>query len=140
VNVYGGRSRGFTLIEVLAAIVLLSLAFAALLGTLGRATRLAANADAHTRAALCAQSALDGAFAFSPVQPGVTQGRCDKQFRWQLQARRWQAPGQAQQGPAVDMYRLDLTVSWGHGAQVRHARFSTLRAQMRGDGTEGRQP
>lgn len=134
------RPRGFTLIEVLAAIVLLSLAFAALLGTLGRATRLAANADAHTRAALCAQSALDSAFAFEPVQAGVTQGQCDKQYRWQLQAQRWQPAGKAQPGPAVDMYRLDLTVSWGHGARVRHARFSTLRAQMRSGGPTGRLP
>jgi len=139
-NVRSAASRGFTLIEVLAAIVLLSLAFAALLGTLGRASRLAANADAHTRAALCAQSALDSAFQFVPIEPGRTQGRCDKRFHWQLQAQRWQPPAGAQDGPPVDMYRLDLTVSWGHGARVRHARFSTLRAQMRGNGMQGRTP
>jgi general secretion pathway protein I len=136
----GHHARGFTLIEVLAAIVLLSLAFAALLGTLGRASRLAANADAHTRAALCAQSALDSAFQFTPIRSGTTQGRCDKRFRWQLEARRWQAPGRAQPGPPVDMYRLDLTVVWGHGARERHARFSTLRAQMREDGMQGDTP
>ncbi len=139
-NMRGHPSRGFTLIEVLAAIVLLSLAFAALLGTLGRASRLAANADAHTRAALCAQSALDSAFLFTPIRSGTVHGRCDKRFRWQLQARRWQAPGRAQPGPPVDMYRLDLTVRWGNGPREHHARFSTLRVQMRDDGMPGQSP
>jgi general secretion pathway protein I len=133
--------RGFTLIEVLAAIVLLSLAFAALLGTLGRASRLAANADAHTRAALCAQSALDSAFALTRIRTGVTQGRCDAKFRWQLHTRRWQPQaGQDADRPAMQMYRLDLTVTWGRTARPRHARFSTLRAQMPSMGQNGGLP
>lgn len=132
--------RGFTLLEVLAAIVLLSLAFAALLGTLGRATRLAANADAHTRAALCAQSALDSAFLFTPVRAGVTEGRCDARYRWQLQVRRWGPAARGPEPPPVDMYRLELTVFWGQGARRHHALFSTLRAQMPEDASVGRLP
>jgi len=130
-----GDQRGFTLLEVLAAIVLLALAFAALLGTLGRSTRLAVDADAHTRAALCAQSALDGAFVLTPVAPGMRQGRCDARFRWRLEVRRWKPPGPDPAPPDLDLYQLDLTVSWGRVPHVHRAEFRTLRAQMRsGDG------
>ncbi|RAP58485.1 prepilin-type N-terminal cleavage/methylation domain-containing protein [Oleiagrimonas sp. MCCC 1A03011] len=126
------RQRGFTLIEVIAAILLLSLAFAALLTTMGNATRLAVNADAHTRAALCAQSAMDSAFVLEPIRAGVTQGRCDKLFHWQLQVRRWQPRNPGRTPVQLDMFRLDLTVSWKQGGHVRRAQFSTLRAQDQG--------
>jgi general secretion pathway protein I len=125
----GARQHGFTLIEVIAAILLLGLAFGALLTALGGASRLAANADAHTRAALCAQSALDSAFVLNPVRPGVTRGRCDKQFHWQLRTSAWQLPNPGQMKVHVNLFRLDLTVFWGRGARQRHADFSTLRAQ-----------
>lgn len=134
--------RGFTLIEVIAAIVLLSLAFAALLSALGGATRLAADADAHTRAALCAQSALDGAYVLSPLRPGTRQGRCDKQFHWRLHVQPWQPPGQGHHvsGPQVDLFRLDLTVLWNDGGRQQHADFSTLRAQQPGRAAIGDGP
>ncbi|MBB6184156.1 prepilin-type N-terminal cleavage/methylation domain-containing protein [Oleiagrimonas soli] len=123
------RPRGFTLIEVIAAIVLLSLAFAALLTTMGNASRLAVNADAHTRAALCAQSAMDSAFVLKPIRAGVIQGRCDKNFHWQLQAQRWQPPNPGKVPVQMNMFRLDLTVLWAQGGHQRQARFCTLRAQ-----------
>ncbi len=132
------RQRGFTLLEVLAATVLLSLAFAALLGALGRASRLAANADAHTRAALCAQSALDGAFRMSRIKPGVMRGECDARFSWTLQTRRWQPPvARDATPPPLQLYRLDLDVTWGRAARPHHAGFSTLRAQMELPGDDG---
>lgn len=132
--------RGFTLIEVLAAIALLSLAFAVLLSSLGNAARLASDADAHTRAALCAQSALDGSFVLSPIRPGTSQGRCDRRFHWQLRATPWRPPAQGRDTPQVDLFRLDLTVLWNDNGRRHHAEFSTLRAQSPGRGGAGSPP
>ncbi|HEV7776353.1 MAG TPA: prepilin-type N-terminal cleavage/methylation domain-containing protein [Luteibacter sp.] len=127
------HSRGFSLLEVIAAIAVLAIAFAALMQVAGGSLSLTSRATERTQAALWARSLLDTAFVVDPVREGSSEGRFDDRYRWRLAVARWQP----EDDPAADgdsrlVYRLDLDVLWGEGSQERSAHFSTLR--MPGNG------
>lgn len=134
------RLRGFTLIEVLAAIALLAIAFAIGLGALGRSAQNAARAAALDAAVEHAQSLFAEQGLMAPLQDGSSEGTFDDGMRWTLQVHALPRPTQGvgaavslQQGGAmmaqaagVDLYQLDATVQYGAG---RVLRLSTQRAQ-----------
>lgn len=126
-----GRQRGFSLLEVIAAIAVLAIAFAALMQVAGSSMSLTARANERTQAALRARSLLDGAFVMEPVREGSSEGKIDDVYRWRMNVSRYQAPGDraATDGmsPTALLYRLDLDVMWGPEGAERHARFATLR-------------
>lgn len=132
------RQQGFSLLEVIAAIAVLAIAFAALMQVAGSSLSLTSRANERTQAALRARSLLDGAFVMEPVREGDSEGRFDDTYRWRMNVSRYQPPDEK---PAADgfaaagMYRLDLDVIWGRGGDERHARFSTLRLAGSGGGT-----
>ena len=138
----GFRQRGFSLLEVIAAIAVLAIAFAALMQVAGSSLSLTARANERTQAALRARTLLDGAFVMEPVREGASDGRFDDTYRWRMNVSRYQPPGDAPADdgqPGLDagaggMYRLDLDVIWGQGGDERHARFSTLRLAGSGGG------
>lgn len=140
------RARGFTLIEVLAAIALLAIVFAIGLGALGKSARNAAHAAALDAASERAQSLLAGAGLGEPLRAGTHSGSFTDGSHWTLTIhvlpRTASANGNgvspdalAQQSPtgammaqasAIDVYQLDVAVDYGAG---RVLRLSTLRAQ-----------
>ncbi|SFK38200.1 type IV pilus modification PilV family protein [Rhodanobacter glycinis] len=128
------RQGGFSLLEVIAAILLLAITFAALMQVAGGAIGLTRRAAAHDEAAMWARSKLDSAFVLDAPKPGVTAGRFDKDYRWRLQVTPWTAAG-VSQGGMMRLYRLDLEVMWGTASHPNRARFTTLRAAVVTPGT-----
>ncbi len=125
------RANGFTLLEVIAAIMLLAIAFTVLMRVAGGSIRLSQNASAHSEAALWARSLLDTAFTTEPVRPGTTSGQFDQRFRWQLAVTPWQ-PAAAPANTPLQLYQLDLNVMWGPPEHPRSAHFRTLRLASAG--------
>jgi general secretion pathway protein I len=131
------RTHGFTLLEVMAAVAILAIAFVVLMQAFGGVLRLGRDAAQRTQAVLWAQSKLDSAFVMQAPRPGTTQGHFDDRYRWRLAVRDWQPVGVAS---AADMghasrprlYRLDLDVRWGTGG---HIHLATLRAANPHDAT-----
>jgi general secretion pathway protein I len=70
--------RGFSLLEVLVAFVILSLVATALFGLFSGALRNASAADEYSRAVLVAESALAGAAAVSPLREATENGSTDE--------------------------------------------------------------
>ncbi len=120
------RARGFSLLEVIAATLLLAIAFAALLKVAGGSIQLTRNADDHSQAALWARSLLDTVDITTPLQPGHTEGRFDANYRWRLAVTPWSAAPAGQNVP-MRVMKLDLDVIWGPHLHERSAHFSTLR-------------
>lgn len=124
-----GRARGFSLIEVIAALLLLAIAFTALMRVAGGAIELSQRAAERSEAAMYARSLLDSAFVMEPIRAGTRSGRFDKQFAWQLQVTPWSPTGKpaAAAGTGLRMYQLDLDVHWRGGGHDYSAHFQTLR-------------
>ncbi|WP_130617249.1 type IV pilus modification PilV family protein [Dyella amyloliquefaciens] len=136
------RARGFSLLEVIAATLLLAIAFTALLKVAGGSIALTRNADDHSQAALWARSLLDTVDITTPLRAGSSEGRFDDHYRWRLVVTPWNppptpgqapaqgpVPGQAPEtgAPPMRMMKLDLDVFWGARVHERSAHFSTLR-------------
>ncbi|MET3653606.1 type IV pilus modification PilV family protein [Dyella japonica] len=121
-----GRARGFSLLEVVAATLLLAIAFTALLKVAGGSIQLTRNADDHSQAAMWARSLLDTVDITTPLQAGRTEGRFDDNYRWRLVVTPWN-PAPTGQNVAVRVMKLDLDVIWGPSLRERSAHFSTLR-------------
>ncbi|GAB2563154.1 prepilin-type N-terminal cleavage/methylation domain-containing protein [Dyella jejuensis] len=128
-NTPARHARGFSLLEVIAAILLLAITFAALMEVAGGSIRLSQNAAEHTQAALWARTLLDTRFTLDPIQTGTSEGHFDNRYRWRLQVTPWVGPGvTAPATPyAFQMYKLDLDVMWGTAPFDHTAHFSTLR-------------
>ncbi|HTP38714.1 MAG TPA: prepilin-type N-terminal cleavage/methylation domain-containing protein [Steroidobacteraceae bacterium] len=120
------KTRGFSLLEVIAATLLLAIAFTALLKVAGGSIALTRNADDHSQAALWARSLLDTVDITTPLQPGSSDGRFDERYRWHLVVAPW-TPEQAVPNAPLRMVKLDLDVYWGNRPRERSAHFSTLR-------------
>lgn len=134
----GRVQRGFTLLEVMAAIMLMAIAFTALLKVAGASTALIQNASNHSAAAMWARSMLDSAFINAPPEVGHSSGRFDRKFAWQLDVTPWIDAGAVGIPEPLQLYQLDLDVSWGPRDHARSAHFRTLHLAMAQRGTAPR--
>ena len=127
--------QGFSLLEVIAAIMLLAIAFTALMKVAGASISLSQNAAEHSEAAMWARSLLDTAFVGEPLQAGSRSGQFDRKYHWRLDVSPWNEAGTAPPAAPLHLYQLDLNVLWGPPAHPRSAHFRTLR--LTGPQTDG---
>jgi general secretion pathway protein I len=120
-----GKQYGFSLIEIIAALLILAIAFAALMQVAGGSISLTNNAADHAQAALWARSMLDSAGVEKKLQAGTSQGKFDDQYHWRMTVQPYQLSDAGGNTP-MQIFKLDLDVMWG-GRRERTAHFSTLR-------------
>ena len=118
--------RGFTLLEMLAALLILALCSTVLVMAFGNSARALQQAQRSDELSLAARSILDEASA-GQLQAGSTEGRWSG-LPWRLAISALPA-GEA----PVDVWRLNLRV--GQGA--RQAEYSTLQVRSRASGASG---
>jgi general secretion pathway protein I len=132
--------RGFTLIEVLAAIALLAIAFAVGLGALGKSAQNAARSVALDTAVERAQSLVSEQGLTAPLKNETLSGRFDDGMTWTLKVHALPQPASdapngaalqqnemmLAQAAGIDLYQLDVAVQYGAN---RTLRLSTQRAQ-----------
>jgi general secretion pathway protein I len=148
------KSGGFTLIELVAAFVIFALGFGVLLQILGGALHTTAQSVDYSKAAMWAQTLLDTQGIGEPLAEGTSSGRFDDQYSWELRISRYDPPpaqttvapiGSAdanglitQAAPSLDLFQLDLVVSWGNRFLMHRAQFDTVRVmnppQLAGNG------
>ncbi len=123
------ESRGFTLIEVLVAFVILAMTLGIsfqIFSTGFRATRVA---GAYATATMLAQSKLAALGVEEPLEEGESIGEFDEQFQWRLDVRPYEADDAEPAGPGAQTQALEvaLTVSWGKPNSERSISLETLR-------------
>ena len=135
--------RGFTLLEVMLAFVLLAASMGLLIAMLSNGLHQVRQAQGETEATLYAQSLLDQVGVLAPLQPGRSQGEFDGgRYRYELDVAEVGDPAPAPvpadapattPAPAVSqpkVYRLALAVSWGANQPAQQLHFVTLRTRL----------
>lgn len=114
-----GSANGFSLIEVLVALVILAIGLGTLYSAFSTALGASGRADSHLAATHLAQSLLDQQTTGRIFKPGVTRGRQD-QFAWSVAI----DPADEELAPAAaagswQLLRMVVTVAWPRQRQVR---------------------
>ena len=107
------RSAGFTLLEVLVAMVILSVAVVTLIQLASQGLRLLKASSDHQEAALLADRVTRNA---DPNAEATASGQ-EGQFTWAWRARLVAVPDELtpSQGPRPRLLELSTTVQWGKG-------------------------
>jgi general secretion pathway protein I len=131
--VYKCSAKGFTLIEVLVALVILSLSLAIIFAGFSTSLRSKRVAEDHQQATLLAESKLNSVGVERPLQEGVTVGRFDDRFRWKVEVAPYH---EEEMDQTQDLEKLPLvplvvtvTVSWGDPGDERSVSLTTLRLE-----------
>jgi general secretion pathway protein I len=125
----GGSEGGFTLLEVLAALVILALSMGALLQLFSTGLRGLGAAEDHAMASLLAESWLEGLGAGRAIEEGEASGIFDARYSWRAVVRPLVLDERADRAAAwpVTAYEIELSVLWDEGRAQRSLSLSTLR-------------
>lgn len=125
--------RGFSLLEVLVAFVVLTLSLGVILKIFSDGMRSVELAEQTAYAVALAQSQLAAAAADPALPPGRRAGEDAAHYRWEIAIQPAAAPPTtATPAPAAAPVRLmevTVTVAWGAAPHLRTLSLSTLRVQ-----------
>jgi len=114
---------GFTLIEVLVALVIFALLFGALAQIFQTGLRQTANAAAASTATMVARSQLARVGVELPLATGETEGETAEGLRWRTVIQVSEPPSEEQ---SFVPYLVEVTVAWGSGP-AEQVTLTTLR-------------
>jgi len=126
------RSKGgFTLLEVLIAFAIVAISLAAMMRATGFGITAVHRSGRYEEALSRARSHLAGLAARIDTLPAVTEGDDGNGFRWRLERRPSEQPGEATTGPLPPktpmLYGVVVTISWSEGNNARSVTLTTNR-------------
>ena len=122
------RARGFTLIEVLVAFIILAVALGVLMQVFSTGLRNARVAENYTTATLYAESMLAAVGIEEPLAAGETSGDFDDRFRWRLDVQPYAISDVGDEAAVAGRaFQVVVTVSWGDEDNPRDVTLTTLR-------------
>lgn len=128
------QQGGFTLLEVLAAFVVFTIVFAALVQVLSGSIRNTTRSRELTEAALWAQSYLDTLSLERTLEEGTENGEFDDKYSFEATINLYQPESYEEQTIEqipIDMLVVELTVFWGPPERERQAQFLSMRSADR---------
>ena len=122
------RGRGFTLLEVLIAFVILAVSMTVILQVFSSGMRGARLADAYVTATLLAKSVLAETGVETPLVEGEDGGDFDNGFKWRRVVTLYEDEAMPETlGLPVAAYRVTVEVSWDDGARSASRRSACAR-------------
>ncbi len=117
---------GFTLVEVIVAIAILSASLGALLAAISQGLRQTSEAERMGEAGLLAQSLLAEAGTSLSLREGENTGQFTNGYAWKLSTRRYGEAAEREAWP-VTAYIVSAEVTWNSGRAKRSFELNTLR-------------
>jgi general secretion pathway protein I len=121
-----GSNNGFTLLEILVALVIFALAFGVLAQIIQTGLRQSAGARSLNAATLLAQSELARVGVEVPLRAGPTDGETESGMRWHTEVELIEQPSEDQ---SLATYQVQVTVTWGP-SPTEQLTLTTLRAGL----------
>lgn len=127
------HQRGFTLIEILVAFMILALSLSVIFRIFSGGLRNVALSEDYARAVLVAESQISVTGISEPLEYGVTSGEWDSRFRWERVVEHYQAWEQDKElVTPLQAYRVTVNVDWEHGGRTRQITLSSVRLKQAG--------
>jgi general secretion pathway protein I len=125
------QQRGFTLIEVLVAFMILAISLSVIFRIFSGGMRNVGLSEDYARAVLVAEAQLTGAGVSEPLLDGVTAGEWDARFRWERVIEPYR-PWEQDKALAAPLlaYRVTVSVDWDHAGQMRQITLSSVRLKL----------
>ena len=120
------RESGFTLVEVIVALAILSLGLSVLLGSISGSLRRTATAARMAEAGALAQSLLAEVGTDLAIKPEESFGEFPNGYRWHLKMQPYGEANEREEWP-VGAYQISTEVEWEEGASRRSYALTTLR-------------
>ena len=117
------RASGFTLLEVLVALVIFALAFGVLAQIIQTGLRQSTVAESTAAATALARSQLARVGVELPLETGETEGETEDGMRWHTGIQLAEPPDE---DLGIAAYEVQVTVSWGPGT-AEQVTLTTLR-------------
>lgn len=129
-------SRGYTLVEVLVAFVILAMTLTVLFRIFSGGVRnIAVSAD-YARAVLIAESQLAAAGIDEPLFTGEASGIEDEEFAWTRSVTPYlPSPGYSSPVKDLEAWHVAVTVEWPHRDGFRSIDVSTVRLEYPAGGS-----
>jgi general secretion pathway protein I len=124
------RQRGFSLIEVLVAFMILAISLTVIFRIFSGGLRNIALSEDYARAVLVAESRMASAGVEAPLEAGTVSGRWDRRFRWRRAVelyRPWSDDKPL--SVPIQAFRVSVSVDWEHFGRTRSVTLSGIRLQ-----------
>jgi general secretion pathway protein I len=123
---HAGDDAGFTLVEVIVALAMLSLGLSVLLGLISSSLRQSASAERMAEAGSLAQSLMAEVGTDLPIKLEEREGQFPNGYRWHLKMKPYGDASEREEWP-VGVYTISMEVEWEDGTQRRFYALTTLR-------------
>ncbi|MEH6576284.1 MAG: prepilin-type N-terminal cleavage/methylation domain-containing protein [Amphritea sp.] len=130
--------KGFSLLEVLVAFVVLSVSLGIILQIFSLSTRITRTAETQQQAVLLAESKMAELLSEQFIEPGRDNGAFDDRvhegvmadLRWQTEVSEYEFPDEPPvDNPSLVPYLIEVSVSWGD-AEGQEITLSTVRLEL----------
>ena len=125
-----GSSRcceGFTLIETLVAMAILSISLVVILQLFSGGLKSSRLSDKYTRAIFHAREKMEEILLDDNFTDEVIKGEFSDGFEWKAQTLRREPSQEEGAELPVESFTIKVDVSWHEGSQEKHFEISTLR-------------
>ena len=120
------REAGFTLVEVIVALAILSAGLSLLLGLISNSLRQTASAQRMAGAGSLAQSLMAEVGTDLAIRAEVRDGQYSNGYRWRLKMQPYDNVSENDERP-VGLYSVSAEVEWEEGTERRFYALTTLR-------------
>jgi general secretion pathway protein I len=125
--------KGFTLIEVVVALAILSIGLTVIIELFSGGLRLARTSEEYTKAMNFARVKMEEITSQQKIEEGTDEGKCDDEaFRWQVTINKkadiLPIQKDSEFKPPVELFRVKVDILWKSGAKERSASIESYKA------------
>lgn len=123
-------SNGFTLIEVLVAMMILAVSLVVLLQLFSGGLRAGRLSDDYTRAILHAREKMEEILLFEKSGSGEQEGEFKDGFKWKTKIVRVENTEEEAAKMSLDSFNVKVEVTWFEGSRKKHFEINSLKISV----------